>query len=364
MTEQTAAPLVVTDREGALGVLRLNRPKALNALTLEMVRLLREGFDAFLADPAVAVILLEAAEGRAFCAGGDIRAVFTSGKAGDGEAETFWREEYELISALAHSPKPVVCLMDGIVMGGGAGLAMHLKHRVITEKVRFAMPEVGIGFVPDVGASFLLPRLKGALGRYLAFTGESIGAGDMLFAGLADHFLPAGSLPSLRRALAALSGPVGDGDVGAFIAGFARPAAPDLFAAEGETIAAAFAAPDAAAILARLQVVEGRGAGFAEACIAVIGTRSPLSLALTAELLRLGAAPATLEECLVREFRAAVYCLQTGDFYEGVRAAVIDKDRQPQWPSRLAGAGTPPLATVFAGQTDRREPMFDLVPAA
>jgi enoyl-CoA hydratase len=358
MTEQTAAPLVVSGREGALGVLRLNRPKALNALTLDMVRLLRAAFDEFVADPGVAVILLEAAEGRAFCAGGDIRAVFASGKAGDGEAETFWREEYELISALAHSPKPVVCLMDGIVMGGGAGLAMHLKHRVITEKVRFAMPEVGIGFIPDVGASFLLPRLKGSSGRYLAFTGESIGPGDMLFAGLADHFLDAVALPSLRRALVALSGPIGDGDVRAFIAGFARPAAPDLFAAEAEMIAATFCAPDAEATLARLQAVEGKGADFARVCVAIIETRSPLSLALTAELLRLGETSGSLEECLLREFRAAAFCLETGDFYEGVRAAVIDKDRRPQWPSRLTETAAVPLSVLLAPRPDRREPVF------
>lgn len=362
MTEQTAAPLVVTGREGALGVLRLNRPKALNALTLEMIRLLRAGFDAFLADPSVAVILLEAAEGRAFCAGGDIRAVFASGKAGDGEAETFWREEYQLISALARSEKPVVCLMDGIVMGGGAGLAMHLKHRVITDRVRFAMPEVGIGFVPDVGASFLLPGLRQSFGRYLAFTGESIGPGDMILAGLADHFLPAESLASLRRALVALSGPVGDGDVRAFIAGFAQPAAPELLAAEEATIATAFAAPDADAIMARLQGVTGRGSAFAADCLAVMKTRSPLSLALTAELLRLGGTSPTLEECLAREWRAAVFCLETGDFYEGVRAAVIDKDRRPQWPSRLAGAIAPPLSAILAERKDPQGPLFATSP--
>jgi enoyl-CoA hydratase len=354
------APFVLTAREGAAGVIRLSRPKALNALTLPMVRLIRTALEDFLADPAIALIILEAAEGRAFCAGGDIRACAVSGRAGDGVAEAFWREEYELISRLAASEKPVVALLDGIVMGGGAGLAMHLQHRVVTEKVRFAMPEVGIGFIPDVGASFLLPRLPGAVGRYLALTGESIAVGDMLAAGLADHGVPSQDLPALRQALIEAAGSATDMTISAVIARFAVPMAPDLFARGGPLIARAFGAQNLRGTIEILRAVPpgDPDAAFATETIAVIDSRSPFSLAVTAELLRLGAGAERMEECLLREFRAACFCLTVRDFYEGVRAAVIDKDRRPHWPSRAEGAVLPTMDAVFASRPGNADPDF------
>ena len=355
MTAET--PLVITAREGFAGVIRLNRPKSLNALTLPMVRLMRLALDAFLSDPSVVLVVLEAVEGRAFCAGGDIRACAESGRAGDGVAEAFWREEYELIARLAASDKPIVALMDGIVMGGGAGLAMHLKHRVATEKARFAMPEVGIGFLPDVGASFLLPRLPNAIGHYLALTGQPIGAGDMVAAGLADHLVRSEVLPSLRAALttAADSASVED-----LITAHATTVEPELIATQGALIARAFAAVDVTAIRTILGAVPGDDpdAAFAAETLTILDAASPYSLALTTALLRLGAASPRLEDCLVREFRAAGFCLSVPDFHEGVRAAVIDKDRKPVWPSATPGIPLPPITAILASRPGQPDPDF------
>lgn len=353
-------PLVLTDRTAHAGIICLNRPRALNALTLPMVRLMRRGLESFLADPAVSLIILEAVEGRAFCAGGDIRACAESGRAGDGVAEAFWREEYELIARLAASPKPVVALMNGIVMGGGAGLAMHLRHRVVSETARFAMPEVGIGFLPDVGASYLLPRLPNAAGLYLAVTGQAIGPGDMLTAGLADHLVPAADMPDLRQALTALSGTVSHDRVAAVIAGRAGSAAPDVFTRHGGLISRAFATPDIAAILRSLAAVtpDDPDASFAAATTAIIAGASPFSLDLTAELMRRGAAAPSLEDCLVREYRAASFCLSVPDFHEGVRAALIDKDRRPEWPSKAPGTVHPAIETVLTARPGQPDPVF------
>ena len=356
----TDAPLVLTAREGAAGVIRLNRPKAMNALTLPMVRLMREALDEFLVDPAVALVILEAAEGRAFCAGGDIRACAESGRAKDGVAEAFWREEYEMISLMAGAEKPVVALMDGIVMGGGAGLAMHLRHRVVTEKVRFAMPEVGIGFLPDVGASFLPPRLPGAFGRYLALTGESIAAGDMLAAGLADHGVSSSELPALRQALTEARGSVKHEWVASLIARHADRIEPELIARSGQVIKDAFGLGSLAETTKYLRSIgpDEPDVGFARETLAIIDGRSLFSLTLTEDLLRLGAESKTLEECLQREFRAACFCLSSPDFHEGVRAAVIDKDRRPKWPSRLLGSVLPNVDDILAARPANSDPAF------
>ncbi|RIY03242.1 enoyl-CoA hydratase/isomerase family protein [Aureimonas flava] len=351
---------IVASREGGAGIVRLNRPRALNALDLGMVRAMRSALRDFLADPAVALVILEAEGERAFCAGGDIRAVAASGRARDGIAEAFWREEYELIAHLARAPKPVVALADGIVMGGGAGLVMHLRHRVATERVRFAMPEVGIGFLPDVGATYRLPRLGGAFGCYLGLTGETVEAGDALAAGLFDRCVPSDRTAALRAALVAVEPGADGAAVDEVIAAYAAPLGAPLQERHGEAIAAAFGREDPCAIEAALSAMtdDANHGDFAARTLAAMRARSPWSMGLTNALLKAGADSGTLEECLVREFRAACHCLRVADFHEGVRAAVIDKDRNPIWPSREADWRAPPLSDVLAEHPGRPDPVF------
>lgn len=351
---------IVATRQGGAGVIRLNRPKALNALDLDMVRAMRSALDGFLRDPAVALVIIEATGDRAFCAGGDIRAVIASGRARDGIAEAFWREEYELLSQLSRSAKPVVALADGIVMGGGAGLVMHLRHRVASERVRFAMPEVGIGFLPDVGATFVLPRLAGAFGRYLALTGETVEAGDALAAGLFDRCVPSNRMPALRGALLALRPGADHAAIDRIVADHADDLNAPLLGQHGTAIEDAFAHAELAAIeetLAAMADDPVHGA-FAARTLATMRGRSPWSLALTNALLEAGSGSRTLEECLSREFRAACACLDVEDFYEGVRAAVIDKDRKPAWPSRGVDWRQPGLDEILAEHPGRSDPVF------
>ncbi|WP_185985262.1 enoyl-CoA hydratase/isomerase family protein [Aureimonas mangrovi] len=340
---------VIVQREGTAGVIRLNRPKALNALTLSMVREINGALDDFEGDPGIALILLEGEGGRAFCAGGDIRAIAEAGRAGTGEAERFWREEYELNARIASFQRAVVVLMDGIVMGGGAGLSIHARHRIVTDRTRFAMPEVGIGFIPDVGATYRLPRAPGGFGRFLALTGEIVGAADVIAAGLADAMVPADRLAGLRNDLIGARA----AHIEEMIARHAAEAPAGVFAAHGPTIARAFGRQTIEEVL---EALAADGSDFAEKTRQTILSRSPTSLRDTETLLWLGAKARTLEECLIHEYVAAIGTLARPDYYEGVRAAVIDKDRNPKWsPATLAEAPVVPPER-FAPQGDMRPP--------
>lgn len=311
--------------EGRAGIIRLNRPAALNALNIEMVDAALRALATFETDLEVELVLLEGAGGRAFCAGGDIRFVAASARAGDGQAEEFWRREYALVLALARSAKPVVALMDAIVMGGGAGLGIHVRHRIVTDATRFAMPEVGIGFVPDVGSTFLLARSPGETGRYMALTGDTFGPADTIHAGLADVHVPAESLPALRRALVH-----GEDGLNETIGQFATRPEPGLFAEEEAAIARVFRHDAVADIV---EALGNRSTDFARRTLDTLNKRSPRSLLATMDLLRRAKRATDLSECLVNEFHAACRCLATADYHEGVRAAVIDKDRNPKWAS-------------------------------
>ena len=194
-------PDLIARREGAAGVIRLNRPKAINALTLEMSLAIDAALDRFEADPAVALVLLEGAGERGLCAGGDIRGLYESSKAGGDLGKMFWRQEYILNARIAKFPKPYVAFMDGIVMGGGVGLSAHGRHRVVTEKTKLAMPEVGLGFFPDVGGTWLLSRSPGEIGAYFGLTGQTMNGPDAIHARFADAVVPSGKLPALREAL-------------------------------------------------------------------------------------------------------------------------------------------------------------------
>src|SRR6201998_661961 len=196
-----AEPDLIARREGGAGIIRLNRPKAINAVTLEMFRDIEKALDAFEAAPAVSLILLEGAGERGLCAGGDIRALYESSKVGGDLGKILWREEYILNARIAKFAKPYVAFMDGIVMGGGVGLSAHWRHRVVTEKTKLAMPEVGLGFFPDVGGTFLLSRIPGEIGTFFGLTGQTMNGPDAIFARFADAVVPSAKLPALREGL-------------------------------------------------------------------------------------------------------------------------------------------------------------------
>ncbi len=312
--------------EGPAGILRLNRPAALNALNPEMVAALRLALASFMEDETVSHVLIEGAGDKAFCAGGDIRFVAASGRAADGKAQAFWRDEYALIDDLASARKPVIALMDGITMGGGAGLGIHVTHRIVTDRTRFAMPETGIGFVPDVGSTWLLARSQGQTGRYMALTGDTFGAADTIHAGLADLHVPAAALEAVRERLVQASA----GDIAGILAEHATRPEPGIFAEEEAGISRAFRHDSVGDIM---EALANRSAPFAQATLETLRRRSPRSLIVTAELLRRAGQATSLHDCLYHEFRAACRCLASPDYYEGVRAAVIDKDRMPAWES-------------------------------
>lgn len=345
---------VAIAKEKAAGVVRLNRPQALNALTLPMVRALRDAFERFAAAEDVAFVLLEGEGGKAFCAGGDIRAIHDSGREGTDLAETFWREEYELNARIASFEKPVIVLMDGIVMGGGAGLSIHASHRIVTDRTRFAMPETGIGFVPDVGATYRLARAPHGLGRYLALTGAIVGPADVLGADLADAMVPGERLAAFRAAVLQAGCRA---DLDDAIEAHREEPAPGLLSRSRDSLAHAFAAPDIEGVL---QLLAADGSDFARETRTTILSRSPSSLRDTEALLS-AAADSSLEACLRREFFAALGTLDRPDFYEGVRAAVIDKDRNPRWqPAHLEDAPRVHAAS-FEGRPGARAP-FEHVP--
>ena len=312
------------ERRGAAGVITLDRPDALNAVTLGMVREITQALQAWADDSSVTRVIIESGGGRAFCAGGDIRQLYEAGQAGRfDEALTFWREEYALNLAIQRYPKPYVALIDGIVMGGGVGVSLHGRYRVAGERYVFAMPEVGIGFFPDVGATYALPRLPGHTGSYLALTGERVRNADARALGLVTHALASADLPALRQAL------IEGEPVEAALARFDRDPGEAPLAPEREIIAACFAPAPVATILERLDAASSRS-GLAEKAAATMRQKSPTSLAIAAEQMRRGSS-LDLEEALRTEFRIVSRILRGHDFYEGVRATIIDRGSPPAW---------------------------------
>jgi enoyl-CoA hydratase len=319
---------VLFDRIGSAAIIRLNRPRALNSLNLGMVQAIKAAMADFAEDPEISCVVMTGAGERGLCAGGDIRAIYQTGKADDPDVTQFWREEFPLNYTISRYPKPYVALMDGIVMGGGVGIAAHGKHRVVTERTRLAMPETGIGYFPDVGATWLLPRAPGETGTWMGLTGLEISAADAIHAGLADACLPSEKLGALLEALGGLATGAGDADARAVIDGLAVSPGDSSLKIQADLIDRAFRFDTLEEILAVLDREEGSFAGTTRETIA---RRSPTSLKLTLRLLRLGRDSSSLVECLEREFTAGVEVLRNHDFYEGVRAAIIDKDRDPKW---------------------------------
>jgi enoyl-CoA hydratase len=310
------------ERRGAAGVVVLNRPKALNALKLTMVRLMAGALEAWQDDPSVTRVVISGAGDKAFCAGGDIRSLYELGRAGDHDRQlTFWREEYQLNERIRTYPKPVVALIDGIVMGGGVGVSINASHRVAGERFSFAMPEVGIGFFPDVGGTYFLPRLERRAGVYLALTGLRANAGDALAFGLAQTFVPSAAFAGLAPALES-----DDDVVDATLARFAAPAPASSLMAEAGELEACFTPGDREAILDALEAAGRKGFAFAAPMLG----KSPTSQALALRQMALGP-KIDFDEALRIEYRIVSRVCRGHDFYEGVRAAIVDKDNRPAW---------------------------------
>ena len=316
---------VLVRARGALRRLTLNRPKALNAVTLGMSVTMTEMMRAFAAEPDVGVVLLDGAGERGFCAGGDIRAIYDAAKAGDPLPQKFWAIEYHLNVMIARCRKPVVAIMDGVVMGGGIGLAGHAAHRVVTERSMVAMPEVGIGFFPDIGASFPLARAPGFTGTYLELTGARMNAADAIYAGLADIHLPSARLAEIPDALA---GCRTAGDVRKQLAALSVPPAPGQLIAARPWIDACFNADTVEEIFARLAADPTPAA---QEALAAMKKASPTSLKITLRNMRDAAKFSRIEECFVQDYRIALACVAGHDMIEGIRSTIVDKDRNPQW---------------------------------
>ena len=310
------------DLHGPLAIVTLDRPQALNALTLDMAEQLDRRLVEWASDPAIAVVAIRSAGGRAFCAGGDIRALYEAGRRGDPYASEFYRTEYRLNHRIKTFGKPYVALLDGITMGGGVGISIHGSHRVVTERCQFAMPETGIGFFPDVGGTWFLPRCPGALGTYLALTGARLGAADMLYCGLATHYVEdVAALPRILERAARES-------VGVLLERHARDPGPAPLAQHRPVIDRCFAAETVEGVLERL---EDEGTPWARETASVLRRKSPTSLKVTMRQLQVGATLDSFAAVMRMEFRLAWHFMRSADFYEGVRAAVIDKDQVPRW---------------------------------
>ena len=333
----TGEKQVVVERRGGAGFFILNRPHALNAITLDMVREIAAGLEDFERDAKVERIVVCGAGERAFSAGGDVRWLYERGQAGDYASQSaFFREEYALNARIKRYRKPYVALIDGLVMGGGVGVSLHGAHRVATERATFAMPEVGIGFFPDVGATWALPRAPHRVGVAMAVTGLRASGADMAALGLATHYVESRRLAALSQALER------PGDTAAIIGEFASspPAAPLL--AHAATIEAAFAQADAASVEAALRA---DGSEFARSLLETMATKSPTSLAIALKQMQMGAT-LSFEDGMRLEFQIVTRVCRGHDFYEGVRAAIVDKDNRPQW--RPAAGERPDAADIDA----------------
>lgn len=312
---------VIASVDGRLGRLVLNRPAAINALTLEMVGIIGATLHAWAGDDRVRTVLISGAGERGLCAGGDLRAMHADAVSGGDTTLEFFRREYDMNALIAGYPKPVVAWMDGLVMGGGIGVSAHASLRIVTERSRLAMPEVGIGLHPDVGGSWLLSHAPGELGTHLALTGTAIGAADAITAGLADCFVRAERLPSLIEGLTST-------DAGAAVAAVTgAPPAGELDGARG-WIDECYTGDDLAVIRERLA---GHPADAAQAAGKEIAGKSPTSLAVTLRSLRTAAGMPGLRAALDQELRLSAALLRLPDLAEGIRAQIIDKDRRPRW---------------------------------
>ena len=341
MTDESAE--VLSRIENGVGFVTLNRPKAINSLNQGMVARLSAVLTAWERDAAVDAVVLDGAGERGLCAGGDVVAIYHSAR-GDGvDARRFWHDEYLLNGQIGRFPKKYVALMDGIVMGGGVGVGAHANTRIVTDTSKVAMPEVGIGFIPDVGGAYLLSRAPGSLGLHAALTGAPFSGADAIALGFADHFVPHDKLDTFTKAIAA-------NGVERAIAAHAVEPPPSGLAAQREWIDECYAGDTVIDIVAALR---GHGAGVANEAANLIATRSPIALSVTLAAVRRAAKLDTLEDVLAQDYRVSSASLRSHDLVEGIRAQLVDKDRNPKWsPASLAEVTAADVDAYFAPVDD------------
>ncbi len=321
---------IIIRREGFAGRITMNRPKALNALTYPMVGDIARALQDWATDPAVELVVLDGAGDRALCAGGDVLSLYESRVDGSGFARTFWADEYRLNAQIARFQKPFVALMDGIVMGGGIGLSGHASHRIVTERSMLAMPETSIGLIPDVGGTWLLSHAPGEVGTYLGLTGARMTGADAIYAGFADTFVPAKRLPELVAALREARRSSLDHTIALYAS--ASPAS-ELHGRADE-ISAAFAGSSIEEIF---EALSHSVSPWAVKSLAGLKTKSPKALKATHAVIRHARSLPSLEAALDVEYRLVTRLFEDGEFTEGVRALLIDKDKAPKWnPATLA----------------------------
>ncbi|GJN98784.1 3-hydroxyisobutyryl-CoA hydrolase [Mycobacterium marinum] len=334
---------VLTRVDGGVGFITLNRPKAINSLNQTMVDLLSTVLTRWERDGEVRAVVVSGAGERGLCAGGDVVAVYHSARQDGAEARRFWRDEYLMNGQIGRFSKPYVALMDGIVMGGGVGVSAHGDIRVVTDTSKVAMPEVGIGFIPDVGGAYLLSRAPGALGLHAALTGAPFSGADAIALGFADHFVPHAELDAFSAAIAS------DG-IESALAHHAVEPPPSGLAAQRGWIDECYAGDTVADIIAALR---GHDAGPANDAANVIASRSPIALSVTLEAVRRAAKLETLEDVLIQDYRVSSASLRSHDLVEGIRAQLIDKDRNPKWsPATFAEITESDVAAYFAPVDD------------
>lgn len=353
MTDSSAAPRVLVRTDGALGRLTLNRPEAINALDVDMIRLLTEALENWRHDTDVQIVLIDGEGERGTCAGGDVRALHQQIVGGRG-AETieFFRSEYALDAMIAEYPKPVVTIADGITMGGGIGLTGHASIRVVTERSTLAMPETRIGFTPDVGGTWLLGRAPGRFGEYFALTGRTMSAADAVLLGFADHVVPSDRLDALREALAYRADPTGPSEI---VLLFDETPEPSRLPESRPWIDDAFSADSVADIVARLRAREEPDAVDTAD---LLETLAPTGLAVTLDAVREARGMPGLRAALEGEYRRVMWFVtRHPDLVEGIRAQVVDKDRDPKW-DPPAIADLPPDAGAEARAFRPEVPLF------
>ncbi|XP_070693684.1 3-hydroxyisobutyryl-CoA hydrolase, mitochondrial [Pempheris klunzingeri] len=354
MMSSQVEPEVLLEKVGCAGVITINRPKVLNALNLPMVRQIYPQLKKWEDDKETDIVIIKGAGGKAFCAGGDIRAVTEAGKVGDPLAQDFFREEYILNNAIGTCRKPYIALIDGITMGGGVGLSVHGRFRVATEKTLFAMPETAIGLFPDVGGGYFLPRLRGKLGLFLALTGFRLKGRDVQRAGVSTHFVESNKIPDLEKELVDLKSPSAE-DVSRVLDSYQNQSSldsdkPFVLDKHMSDIDRLFTSGSVEGIV---QNLKADGSEFANKQAVTLSRMSPTSLKITYRQLQAGAA-LSLQDVLVMEYRLSQACMRGCDFYEGVRAVLVDKDQNPKWnPSALEEVSEQAVDQCFSSLGDK-----------